>query len=541
MKSNTRFALLAGVVALAGSAMAQVKLTPHPGPAKERVVYPIEAARIPIGADPMKLNYNDLKWYKFKRQDAQPEEDNWQIAWDNVAWDLAANAHGTTIYGSPVPNNTFFTVTGPTRYYQAPWVADDMQLNPGTGGKLAERSRLRWLVSGTNTSTTLGGTIPTLLIMNSTLFSNTTNPALNALLGGPYMNGWVINFGTMAGGAYLTTLEEGGFGEVITGSGIPFHVTMHLPQDNGGGISLTWATTDTDNNLVPANDALGQVQQWRWMENKSPNDPFNPGTNPSDSNENVWIDDSHPDMTTGNQVYGSDFSLDNLSSTSTAGLPWTELYNMKLTTREWHPAWGMAIDTSTPNSGMLTTNDALSDTLANLFAGEYFDVVACDNNGNILMNGGNPVFETQLVALQPDGSYVIRNPQFTYTDVDLGTVVVSKYIITHKMYLSLRQTSSVITINPADKVIVVGGANSLLSDPMKFGDSDNDNAITLLDYDKFSLYYDKTNADTDWFTQDGDGVAPVDADYDFDGAVTLLDYDIFSNNFDSVGDNDPLA
>lgn len=71
---------------------------------------------------------------------------------------------------------------------------------------------------------------------------------------------------------------------------------------------------------------------------------------------------------------------------------------------------------------------------------------------------------------------------------------------------------------------------------LKVGDIDDDNAVTLLDYDKFSVSYDKTSGDADWNAADGDGVRPKDSDLDLDGAVTLLDYDYFSANFDLSGD-----
>lgn len=69
------------------------------------------------------------------------------------------------------------------------------------------------------------------------------------------------------------------------------------------------------------------------------------------------------------------------------------------------------------------------------------------------------------------------------------------------------------------------------------GDIDGDNSVTLLDYDIFSEYFDKTSSDSDWLTPGSNGFAPADADLDGDNMVTLLDYDVFSNNYDTVGDN----
>lgn len=68
------------------------------------------------------------------------------------------------------------------------------------------------------------------------------------------------------------------------------------------------------------------------------------------------------------------------------------------------------------------------------------------------------------------------------------------------------------------------------------GDIDGDNYVGLLDYDIFSLYFDRSSSDEDWSTPGTNGFAPRSADLDGDDAVTLLDYDVFSKNFDMSGD-----
>jgi len=68
------------------------------------------------------------------------------------------------------------------------------------------------------------------------------------------------------------------------------------------------------------------------------------------------------------------------------------------------------------------------------------------------------------------------------------------------------------------------------------GDIDNDNMISVFDYDKLSSYFDKGSADADWMTLDTDGVSPSNADIDGDGSVSVFDYDILSRNFDIAGE-----
>lgn len=68
------------------------------------------------------------------------------------------------------------------------------------------------------------------------------------------------------------------------------------------------------------------------------------------------------------------------------------------------------------------------------------------------------------------------------------------------------------------------------------GDIDEDNSVTLLDYDIFSAYFDKSSGDADWNVVGPNGFKPKAADLDGDDFVTLIDYDVFSKNFDKSGD-----
>lgn len=87
----------------------------------------------------------------------------------------------------------------------------------------------------------------------------------------------------------------------------------------------------------------------------------------------------------------------------------------------------------------------------------------------------------------------------------------------------------------ASKFVALAGVNSITVS-LTNGDIDGDNGVTLLDYDIFSEYFDKTSGDSDWNTVGSNGFRPVDADLDGSNDVGLLDYDVFSNNYDKVGD-----
>lgn len=86
-----------------------------------------------------------------------------------------------------------------------------------------------------------------------------------------------------------------------------------------------------------------------------------------------------------------------------------------------------------------------------------------------------------------------------------------------------------------EDVVIASGGVSGIGINLYNGDIDRDNVITLIDYDVFSTYFDKTASDSDWGTVGPNGFAPRDADLDGDDSVSLIDYDVFSENFDRQG------
>jgi len=132
----------------------------------------------------------------------------------------------------------------------------------------------------------------------------------------------------------------------------------------------------------------------------------------------------------------------------------------------------------------------------------------------VFSQGGVPVFST-LATLDASGK----------TTFNAG-VVVGSATISVKGTHWLRQRKSV--------AIPAGAASFSFS--LLNGDIDDDNAITVFDYDILSTYFDASSSDANWNTVGGNGFAPREADIDGDGAVTVFDYDILSSNFDLNGD-----
>jgi len=130
--------------------------------------------------------------------------------------------------------------------------------------------------------------------------------------------------------------------------------------------------------------------------------------------------------------------------------------------------------------------------------------------------GTSTVIDTVTAGIGADGSYDVVAPGPQTYDVSVQP----------RPYL--RRTL------PVD---LTAGSQDGFIFPLVAGDIDGDNAVTVFDYDKLSVYFDLSDGSAGWGTADGDGVAPQDADLDGDGSVTVFDYDILSTNFDRAGDD----
>jgi len=123
-------------------------------------------------------------------------------------------------------------------------------------------------------------------------------------------------------------------------------------------------------------------------------------------------------------------------------------------------------------------------------------------------NPGTGVVMWRVTApIQPNGAFTLNGPPTAAT-----------YRLSVKPGHWLRRTVSVdLTL-----ASVTGQALSLIN-----GDIDDDDAVTVFDYDLLSQAFDAAPGSPTW--------NPA-ADLDGDGAVTVFDYDILSQNFDQSGD-----
>ncbi len=495
-------------------------------------------------------------WHKFHAKDNQVQKNvgNWVKAYDSMNWDTVAGAHGTTVYQAATPRGASWTYTssGSTYFANIPFIVDDMALKTGTGGKRAERFRMRWIWnSGGNTTANLGASSgdEELLILVGTANGFVADPAGPGAWSGSIMNylynlgganpvltpGVLINFGA-GDGAFFADLLATDFDDpgTVANDGL----SIPLPSGDNGALIMAMGYADANGDYVPFDSATStKAAQFRYMSMCSPTDPYQPGTNATDTSKFSWEDGLVRLGTPPNDliVGTDDFGMENLTNTADQTTPYTEYTNMDFSTayfsagaRVANPCIGLAIDA---DSAYLTLNANFAGRDSSNYPGNVlYDIVGTDASGTPLTDEfGEKIFSTEFASVNSTNQkFLALNPMHT-TD---GSTVIDHYVVQAKPYRATRGRSTVWNAT-------AGSSSSPIT--FWYGDADDDNSITVFDYGVLSDYFDKSEADTDWFTVGDNGSAPVDADFDDDGAITVFDYGILSDNFDKSGEDDLTA
>ncbi len=545
-KSLGSLALLALTVAMASTANAtdRKNALPTVGNEKFRRATPKAWARYIPGQKPV--------WHAWKGTDNAKNDPVYEKAYDSVAWDTAADAPLTSVYG-PTPRSVRvnYTDAGSTYFANIPFYVDDMKTTAASKGKPSSKQMLmfRWNplgLDGTayNDGASTGVDCIVLIGSAAEVVKDPAGPGAwsgslaNYLydLGGtdPVLTpGVLVNFGDGEGGWYAP----------IASSDFSSPLYVPLPYtDNGGFIyAIGQVTADGFFDTFSDTDAPNAAAHAYLASNCSPTDPYQPGTNPTDSDKFAWTDG----LVRGNYFGGtndsiyigsSEFVMANLTNTADFDQPYSEYTDLDwgaailATPTRLHPAIGFAIDTNEAYLTINTTIAGLDQT--NRPDTVLYDIVVTDASGTPLDDGSGVVYDTQFAAMKNNsepGQFIAINEHLP-DNVNLGEA--RYYVVTTKPFRCTRGTTSVWDTN---------GGSATKSMTIYAGDADDDNSITVFDYGILSDYFDKSESDADWFTIGDNGAAPVQADFDDDGAVTVFDYGILSDNFDKSGDEDPLA
>ena len=483
------------------------------------------------------------------------ESVNWLTAYDSIQWTLTntSSSDGTNFYGaSPAPSlpgRLTTVVGGSTRYVDYSHVVDDIQLRSGVndGTWPVHRFRTRFFYnpggalppsSGQSFSgnvTFFIGTARSVTMTDSNA-NTAVNPFIDALgLSQPTLNqvigtarGVLIDFGTQIGGNKFLDLEMGR----------QLGVNLPLPPTNTQSAGIILAVGKTvAGEFVPLSEygTSSANAQFRVYDNCSPTDPVYPGSNPSNTGNFHWIDDTTLTSAPA-YVYGSSFNLGTLNQGLLSGVssPQTELRSAIIPSgtgggldgRRLNVGIGLAVNS---NAKKLTLTLSRSE-LAASSSGFAYDIarfVPCNSTGTVekdsggsLRGGPVPLHLTVSSGNPTQSTVVVRDPMF----FNGANAYAPFYRAIVKPYRGLSAMSRVWDTSIDDTASI----------DFSLGDSDGDDEISILDYILLSRDYGLTSSDPGWNNSVGDG-APVDSDFDDDGDVSILDYIILATHFGEQG------
>lgn len=436
-------------------------------------------------------------WYPFEdRETAQVQ--NWQFQYDCMPFttaDPATSNFDFAKYNASTWINflTYRQGTG-LPYVNWPLNANDVQFYPGTKGFPTQyfSTIARWnpngqaLETGGNTT----GLSPTVTVFTT---SGTQTDGLFApatrILGG-------ISFAFA--GAGNTPLNNGLWWFDMF---LPELSQLSWPAGDGYWIQIN-ARDQATGTIVPM--PAGGTAQIAQRPQNGPDDPAFPGTNPSNSDANIWVDfDGDLALSFGDPDPLNN-EVDNFDVLPPAGLPGRR-----------QPAMFMGYDAAAPYANITVDRDCQGDEDTWV----SFKWIAVDGSDVPVMDGTN--FITSVVEAEPTAAGAI-NLIHPFLD-DSALVVQNRYMlyIKPKGYLAVLTSGFNMTTGSSLGTIV-----------FKAGDIDDDNEVGGNDLSILSGAF---------LSVAGDENFVADADIDGDGEVGSSDLSCLSANFLESGDADPTA
>ncbi|MBX7136034.1 MAG: hypothetical protein K1X67_25470 [Fimbriimonadaceae bacterium] len=378
----------------------------------------------------------------------------WVNGWDSTDTDVTLlpdaiynQVYGNTAYGG-APG--YFGDT-----YNWPIAVNDITVNPATARKSAGYVHLTNTWNPGGTAFPSGSSNMALAVFTGHGFNPTTDS----------LSGLVFDFGTQVGGYYWLQANLSGTGYGIALPDGAGHSWIVMGRISGG--SLVQLATG---NCSP--DIRNMC---------SPGEPQFPGTNPSSSSQNCWMD-----INPANFIVASN-----------------ELYSLNYTGSSvgiFQPTLGLFVDANQPTiSGTCTLQDIDPFTSRPV---QWVEITTTQ--------AGNPgnVISVQTVALGSAGQYEVIAPTSN-----------GNYDLYARSFHWLRRIRAGVSYLGSN----VTGINFSLEN----GDCDEDNEIGIGDFAILSAAYNSDPSSGNW---------NVSADLNHDDAVDIADYAILSFNYGLGGD-----
>ncbi len=496
-----------------------------------------------------------IVWHERQANQSQGlDAPSWLKAYDTINWNTALSASdpagmAAKVYQANTPRSALWTYSnsGSTYFANLPYIVDDMVMPSTTARKFAERLRVAFIWNPEGEAASSGSWPSVASTKNCVMLIGTCSgvggangPAISGLITTPFyqigsnlqqLSGYLVDFGPNPG-FWFADFKSTDFLKA-------FQLPLPGPTSSTGGIVLALGK-ERNGAFVPLGAAQGDpanaAAEFWLMSNCAPGDPYQPGTNATDSDPKVWMDGFKRSATFGTepndvQLVTPDFGFDTVPAQAVS-----ELSDLNFTSstffgggRELHPAIGLAVDTTAALATIPVDFDGLD--VGAIPTHMVLRVIAVDAGGTPLLDDqGAVLWAEQEVAVDITGAtgrVTVINP---HLKPNANAAEASHYIIQAFPYRALRATTVLWS--------AASGSATLPTLQFKLGDVDHDNAITVFDYGILSDSFDVTSADSSWLIPGPSGFAPVDADLDNDGVVSVFDYGYISVNFDQSGSND---
>ncbi|MBS1706492.1 MAG: hypothetical protein JST40_11500 [Armatimonadetes bacterium] len=504
--TNISMKLAAGAVAFGILAAGAVAKAPTPSLISEKSVkqvQPIRVAHVNPRTGKIMGGWKTLKYKEAANTIGRNAVTN------TVAYDaMNSNPNGSTLNaaGFPTPDSyADFYGTTPVAtgslwwyglsYFDPMWV-NDMKLNAGTAGRTS-RSYAVTAAWGPILDINQNSSVQHCLLAVQTYNQVTTDEAGPAAA--DIADYWLWDFGALGSGLWGLSIDEDNFS-------VPGYTGCVLPENQtGGGVRVFFAWTGPNNDGVyqlSTNEVTGTSPGGFYI--MSPTDTYIPGTNPSDTDRYSWDDD--------NPV---DYIHQDLTNTATLTTPYSESYDYTFSGVGFNGGTARLTDT---NAFFVNNRRKFSGTI-------NFEGYTGARPKNIVLDCD--INDTTAATTDTGVNVIAGSTNSKFEIYDISSTMNHAYKIRIKSDLYL---SKVVTVAAGTTDVNLGTIT------LTVGDCDLDNAITIFDYVVLSDAFDKTEADTDFYTNGPSGVPNSNADLDFDGAVTIFDYVLLSDNFDKVGE-----
>lgn len=409
----------------------------------------------------------------------------WSMAFDSMSFDLDSNSPYSGVYGQ---TRGFFRFSN--TYKNDLFAIDIQAMAPGSSGLSATRfiTDIVWNPGGTYERSGSGRLAMAVFCarqFGTADIARSSYVPFGVPIPSAATNGIIIDFGVQAHGWRTYDVD-------LSSTGLSIPLPAVVSRSSPAALVVFIGTIDANGQFKTC--PQGWAMQPTLDTMAAPNDPNYPGINPSESGPLQWDDDG------GSLIASAPNGFhDNLTSTSNA---FVELYSY-----DWSGSNGGYIQAA---AGLFykSSGNRLSGTVQNspVPAALEVTIYATNASGQVLASpSGGPATRSSFVAVRPDGTFSITDPQIPVAGGGVATFG----------RISYGGSNGVIRVNSGP--VSIAGSPVLPPVMLPTGDVDSSGEVDATDIDaviaKFGSVFGQANWDSSRDVDSSGEVDAVDIDY----------------------------